>query len=155
MGAGRITRRGLFGLALAAGALAGPAVRAGERVYAGFPSGLAADGYDVVAYFREGRAAKGSEAFALEHAGATWRFASAETRDAFAADPAAYMPQFGGHCAWAVSRGYTAKGDPEAWRIVGGKLYLNYNKAIRARWERDAAGNIARGEAAWPRLAAE
>ena len=84
--------------------------------------------------------------------GAAWRFANAANRDAFAADPEAYAPQFGGYCAWAVSEGYTASTVPEAWRIVDGKLYLNYSRRIQSRWERDIPGNIARGTANWPDL---
>jgi YHS domain len=63
--------------------------------------------------------------------GATWYFASAENRDRFAADPERYVPQYGGYCAWAVAHGYTAKIDPEAWKIVDGKLYLNYSKDVQ------------------------
>ena len=68
--------------------------------------------------------------------GATWRFAWPENRDAFAADPESYAPQYGGWCAWAVAHGYTAKIDPEAWSIVDGRLYLNYSKAVQLQWAR-------------------
>lgn len=119
-----------------------------EKVYAN--GGVAVDGSDVVAYFTEGRPVSGSADFTHDWRGVTWRFASAANRDAFAADPARYAPQYGGYCAWAVSEGYTASTVPEAWKIVDGKLYLNYSRRIQRRWERDIPGRIAAGDKNWP-----
>lgn len=114
--------------------------------------GQAIKGYDPVAYFASGQPQKGSKAFAHAWNGATWLFASEAHRAAFAAEPGKYAPQFGGYCAWAVSQGYTADIDPEAWRIVDGKLYLNYSPNIQKQWEEDVAGNIAKGEKNWPEM---
>ena len=114
---------------------------------------VAIAGADPVAYFTEGAYVPGSEEFSHEWSGATWHFSSAENRDAFATDPQAYAPQYGGFCAWAVSQGYTAAVDPEAWKVVDGKLYLNYDKTIQARWEKDIPGNIAQADANWPEVA--
>lgn len=114
--------------------------------------GLAIKGYDPVAYFTDGKPVEGSADFTFDWEGAKWRFASAGHRDSFAKDPARYAPQFGGYCAWAVSQGYTADIDPEAWKIVDGKLYLNYSPKVQKKWEEDAAGNIAKAEANWPAL---
>jgi YHS domain-containing protein len=116
--------------------------------------GIAVRGTDVVAYFNEGRPRTGRAEFAHEWDGARWLFASAEHRDAFASNPARYAPAFGGFCAWAVSQGYTAPIDPAAWRIVEGRLYLNYDRNVQRRWERDIPGHIARANANWPGLAA-
>ena len=88
----------------------------------------------------------------MEYDGAVWRFASAENREAFAANPVQYAPQYGGYCAWAVSQGYTASTDPEAWRIVDGKLYLNYSRSVQQKWEQDIPGNITAGDANWPKV---
>ena len=115
-------------------------------------AGLALRGYDAVAYFREGEAAEGRAEFAHEWNGARWLFKSAENRDAFARAPETFAPQYGGYCSYAVSRGYTADGDPRAWKIVGGKLYLNYNVEVRGLWEQDAPGNIRKGDANWPQF---
>ena len=115
-------------------------------------SGVAIKGYDPVAYFLEAKPVKGADEFTHEWNGAEWRFASAANRDKFAAEPVKYAPQFGGYCAWAVSQGYTAGIDPEAWRVVEGKLYLNYDRKVQAMWEKDAAGNIAKGEKNWPEI---
>jgi hypothetical protein len=120
------------------------------QVFAEFRSKLALDGYDPVAYFKTGKPQKGNPTHGLSWNGATWHFASAENKSAFEAGPAAFAPQFGGYCAWAVSQGYTAKGDPSAWRIVDGKLYLNYNASVQKTWERDIPSNIAKGERNWP-----
>ena len=82
----------------------------------------------------------------------SWRFANAKNLEAFKAKPDAYAPQYGGYCAWAVSQGYTAKGDPKAWSIVGGKLYLNYNADVKKTWETDAPGNIVKADGNWPKV---
>lgn len=137
--------------------LAAP-VQAGERVYSSW--GKAIDGYDPVAYFTAGKPVEGDSDFTYEWMDAKWYFASAANRDAFAKDPEKYAPQYGGYCAWAVSQGYSAKTDPDAWKVVGGKLYLNYNKDIQKKWE---AGGIEKlivaGDSNWPgirkKLAAE
>ena len=136
-------------LGLAAGAAA-----ALEPVFS-TSSGGAIRGYDPVAYFTEGRPVEGKSAHRFEWMGATWSFASAENRAAFEADPEKYAPRYGGYCAWAVSRGYTASIVPEAWRIVEGALYLNYSLSVRERWAKDLPGNIARAEVNWPRLLGE
>ena len=114
--------------------------------------GLAIDGYDPVAYFTDSRPVKGTSRFTFEFEGATYRFASAANRDLFAKDPGKYIPQYGAFCAYAVSRGYTADTDPLAWKIVDGRLYLNYNAGAQKKWEEDIAGNIRKGDANWPAL---
>ena len=114
--------------------------------------GTAAKGYDVVAYFTQAEPVKGSSDYTHEWSGATWRFASAEHRALFAENPEAYAPQYGGYCAYAVSQGAKADIDPEAWRIVDGKLYLNLNKEIQATWEQDIPGYIEQADARWPAL---
>ncbi len=132
----------------AAAVLAQPAFAATPEIYA--EGGIAIDGTDPTSYFTAGEPIAGSADHSLEWRGATWRFASAESQALFEADPEAYAPQYGGYCAWAVSEGYTASTVPEAWRIVDGKLYLNFSNRIQRRWERDIPGNIARADANWP-----
>lgn len=115
-------------------------------------SGLMARGYDVVAYVTEGKPVRGAAEF--EHAwdGARWRFASAANRDAFAAAPQKYAPQYGGFCSYAVSRNYTADGDPQAWTVADGRLFLNYSLSVRELWLKERDTNIAKGDANWPAL---
>jgi len=129
-----------------------PAQAAKDPVYTARFSDLAISGYDAVAYFTEGKPVEGSDDFTVEYDGAVWRFASVENREAFASNPARYAPQYGGYCAWAVSQGYTASTDPEAWKIVDGKLYLNYNRSVQQRWEQNIPGNITAGDANWPKV---
>jgi YHS domain-containing protein len=121
-------------------------------IYRGLLEDAAVSGYDPVAYFKAGAPVEGKKAFEYTYEGATWRFASAENLNAFKADPGKYAPQYGGYCAWAVSQGYTAKGDPRNWRIVNGRLYLNYNTDIQKKWEKDIPGLIAKGDANWPKV---
>jgi hypothetical protein len=116
-------------------------------------NGNALGGYDVVAYFTENLPREGNPAFTTMHAGAKWQFVTAENRDVFIKDPEKYMPQYGGYCAWAVGHNYTANGDPEAWKIVGGKLYLNYNKSVQTKWAEDIPKFIADGDKNWQTLA--
>lgn len=142
-------------LILAAGALATPALLRGTPAFAMTPpvyaeGGMAIDGTDPVAYFTEGAPIAGNPAFTYDWGGATWRFMTGPNRDSFAANPETYAPAFGGYCAWAVAQGYTAPTAPEAWSIHKGKLYLNYSRRIRRRWERDIPGNVAKGEVNWP-----
>jgi len=114
--------------------------------------GVALEGYDAVAYFESDRPQRGSAEFSYGWRGASWWFASAAHRDAFAAHPERYAPQFGGYCAYAVSRGLTAHGDPNVWAIVGDKLYLNNNRFAKQLWDQDRPGNISAGEQNWPLL---
>ncbi|MEM7222709.1 MAG: YHS domain-containing (seleno)protein [Pseudomonadota bacterium] len=132
-----------------------PAQAAKDEVYKAFLSDKAVSGYDAVAYFTEGKPVEGSDDFTVDYNGAVWRFASEENRDAFAADPAKYAPQYGGYCAWAVSQGYTASTDPEAWRIVDGKLYLNYSRSVQQTWEQNIPGNITAADGNWPKVLEE
>jgi YHS domain-containing protein len=114
--------------------------------------GVAIEGYDPVAYFTDGKPVEGSKAHTFAWQGATWRFASAEHRALFAADPEKYAPQYGGYCAYAVGNGYTAGIDPEAWTIHDGKLYLNYDLEVQAKWLADRDALIAKADLNWPAL---
>jgi len=114
--------------------------------------GVAIKGYDAVAYFTQSQPVKGDSRFSYQWMGATWHFASAENRDAFEKTPDKYAPQFGGYCSWAVSQGHTADIDPSAWRIIEGKLYLNYNKDIQKKWSQDVQKRIEDANQNWPRL---
>lgn len=129
---------------------AGLAHAADKPVYTGFFSNLAVSGYDPVAYFTDNRPVKGDRRFSYDYQGAQWHFASAANRDRFIAEPTRYAPQYGGYCAWAVSEGDTASADPAFWKIVDGKLYLNYDAGVQKKWEKDIAGHIRKADANWP-----
>lgn len=149
------TRRVFAILTLAVTMLAGiglmqPAAAGKVWFEGGVFGSSAVRGYDVVAYFTQGKPIEGKSEFAHKWNNTTWRFASAKHRDLFAANPAKYAPQYGGFCAWAVSQGYTAPVDPAAWRIVDGKLYLNYSKSVQSQWAQDIPGHISKGNNNWP-----
>ncbi len=110
-------------------------------------------GADAVAYFSLESGAKaviGTDEFTHEWSGAIWKFASAENRDLFAADPEAYAPKYGGYCAFAVSHNFTKTIKPDLWEIVDGNLYLNYNRTAYRKWVRDKADSINRADENWP-----
>jgi YHS domain-containing protein len=110
---------------------------------------VAIKGYDTVAYFKVGKAVKGNEAFSFQWHDMTWYFSSKENRDLFATIPENYAPQYDGYCAWAMSEGRKAQTDPEVWKIVSGKLYLNCSRSAYEKWSRDIPGNIKKADNNW------
>lgn len=142
------SRRTLLALPLLALVRPAGAQTPPHRVFA--EGGIAIRGYDPVAYFTEARPVRGRPEFHHAWRGATWHFASAAHRDRFAAHPERYAPAYGGFCAWAVSEGYTAPVDPNAWRIAEGRLFLNYDRSIQRRWEADMPARITRADTNWP-----
>ena len=150
-----LTRRSLLALAAALAMPGMSLASAGKPVNTlGSPEGIAIGGYDPVAYFREGGPRKGSPDHAVMQGGATWHFVSAQNKALFAVDPERYKPAYGGFCAYGTSRGYLVKIEPEAWSIVDGRLYLNYDLGVRETWARDTPKYLARSEKNWPRLTA-
>lgn len=126
-----------------------------STVYVESTSNLAIRGADPVAYFTESAAVPGSPEYEYEWNGVIWRFSSAENMAAFQANPEAYAPEYGGYCAKAISEGNLASIDPRAWKIVNGKLYLNYSLEVQAQWEQNVSDNILRAEAFWPEVLTE
>ena len=112
--------------------------------------GVALHGFDPVAYFTEQQAVKGDPEFTASHDGATYEFASKESQAAFQAEPAKYVPQFGGFCAFGVSEGYKADIDPHAFTVSDGKLYLNYSEPTTTEFRADLNGRITKAEKNWP-----
>lgn len=135
---------------IAAAFVSAAAWAAGKPVVNTSRGDVALRGYDAVAYWTDGKPIQGSTAFEYRWNNAVWRFATAEHRDQFSKDPSRYAPQFGGYCAYAVSQGHTADGDPAVWRIVDGRLYLNYSAQVKKMWEEDVPGNIVKGQKNWP-----
>ena len=132
---------------------------AGEQYVDG--TGYAASGYDVVAYFdlpqnpvgqTQPAAVPGKASYVAEYNGAKFAFSSAENLAKFEANPAQYAPQYDGHCAYGVSKGGKVPGNPNLWRIVDNKLYLNITKNVVGFWEEDIPGNINLAENNWPSI---
>ena len=127
-----------------------------DNIYTGYFGNTALSGYDAVSYFEKGKAEKGSKKFILEHAGVNWQFSSEAHLNLFKLSPEKYMPQYGGFCAWAVAEKKTrASGDPEYWKIVDDKLYLNYDKKVQMNWLTDIDGYIKQGDINWPKMLEE
>lgn len=142
----------ILALALAglpAMAMAPAAMADDSPVYTGTFSNDALQGYDAVAYFNQGQAVEGEKKFSTRYKGVEWKFSSLENLNAFISNPEKYAPQYGGHCAWAAAQGETAKGDAKHWKIVDGKLYLNYNGDIKSKWEADQSRLISQADAKW------
>jgi YHS domain-containing protein len=121
-----------------------------ENVYA--TSSGAIEGYDPVAYFSEGKPVEGKVSITYDWMGATWHFATEEHKSVFMENPEKYAPEYGGFCAYAVSQGYKAEIDPDAWHIEGGKLYLNYNKNVHKKWMENRKELIKEADKNWKEI---
>ena len=151
----RLAVAGAFAFGITGAALAGPQYLD--------ESGFAVSGYDVVAYFDKAQApvgqaqpspTPGKASITAEWNGATFAFATEDNRARFLSDPAAFAPQYDGHCAFGVAKGGKVPGDPQLWRIVDGKLYLNLQKTVAEMWEANISGNLTASEANWPGIEA-
>ena len=114
--------------------------------------GYAVNGYDVVGYFTQGKPVEGKKTFLYQWHNAYWLFSTKQNLDSFSHSPEKYAPQFGGYCAYGVSEGHKATTEPDAWTIVDGKLYLNYNKDVQQLWKKDIPGRIIKAEENWPKV---
>ncbi len=114
--------------------------------------GVAIRGYDPVAYFTMGAAKRGKKNFSSEYGGATYRFVSPDHKTLFDMDPAKYVPAYGGYCAYGVAQGVKVKIQPDKFKIVDGKLYLNFNGSVQKTWEKDIPGYIKTADMNWPKL---
>lgn len=119
-------------------------------------NGLAIEGYDPVAYFKQNKAVKGSSGLAVVHQGVTYYFSSAENKEEFKKNPSKYEPQYGGWCAYAMGKdGSKVDVDPETFKIVDGKLFLFYNRFFNntlKSWNKDEAGLHAKADANWKKI---
>lgn len=133
---------GLFGLASAG------EINTGKR------GTVAIKGYDPVAYFTEQRAVRGELTISYNWLGAVWRFSNERHKTLFSRDPIKYAPQYGGYCADGVALGVIVMDiDPEAWRIIDGKLYLNADEAAATELE-EVEGQLEKSKQNWPKLRA-
>lgn len=115
-------------------------------------TGLALRGVDPVSYFTAGHPEEGKVEITSVYNGAVYRFASEDNKKAFDADPAKYAPQFGGFCAYGMSLGLKFDGDPELWKIVDGKLYLNLSPKVVELWNEDTHGKIVTAADHWGKV---
>lgn len=113
---------------------------------------VAVGGYDIVSYFTDGKPVKGVSNFAYYLNDTTYLFANKEHKDLFIANPEKYLPQYGGYCAFGMTQGKKFPIDPEAWKIVDGKIYFNLNQAVQKRWVEDIPGNIKSADENWVKV---
>lgn len=113
---------------------------------------LAIKGYDPVAYFTVNTPTKGNSQFTANYEGATYWFSTAEHQKMFKREPSKYAPQYGGYCAYGVSKGYKYDTDPEAFAVVDGKLYLNLNKKVQNIWSNDKEELIVDADGYWTNI---
>ncbi len=106
-------------------------------------------GHDVVAYFTQGRHALGSSQFKSVYEGVTFRFASAEHKALFDANPQKYQPEYGGYCANGIAYGIPWGGDADTWRIIDGRLFINGGPGSKAAFELDLKRNIELADRYW------
>ena len=133
--------------------LASHAVKQTGGEYNTMYAGLGAKGYDVVAYFTQGKPVQGSDKHESVYGGVTWRFANKEHREMFAANPEKYAPQYGGFCSWGAANGKLFDVDPaNGWTIVDGKLYLNFDADVNKAFTKDAVKFIPKANKNWQSL---
>lgn len=141
----------LFGLlcvaGLAAQAATPPINTLKPGLFSASPTGVAILGYDTVAYFTDNKPVPGKDSYAYSWMGATWKFSSQKNLDLFKAMPEKYAPQYGGYCAYGVTRDYLVKIDPAAFAVIDGKLYLNYDADVQKKWAADPQGYIKSADA--------
>jgi len=141
--------RALLGLIVGLWSLSALAL---DPINTGLFGNTAIKGYDAVAYHTDHKPVKGNKDYSFEWMGAKWLFASQDHLNQFKADPERYAPQYGGYCAYAVSQNSTAGIDPDAFTVIGDKLYLNYDKDIQNKWEANRDGYIRDADRLWPEV---
>ncbi|MEO6452909.1 MAG: YHS domain-containing (seleno)protein [Ginsengibacter sp.] len=115
-------------------------------------SDRAIHGYDAVEYFKQNKAVKGSAENVYSWRDAKWHFSTKENLESFKASPEKYAPQYGGYCAYGLSEGHKAPTDPNAFTIVNGKLYLNYDLNVRKNWSENKEERIFTADKNWPNV---
>ncbi len=118
-------------------------------IYTSWKNNLAVSGYDPVSFF-SGKPNQGKAKYSYDYQGAEWRFSTRGNLELFKTNPDAFLPQYGGYCAWAIAKGKLAKGSPKHWTVEDGKLYINFNARIKRRWEKDVSGFIEQADLEWP-----
>jgi YHS domain-containing protein len=116
-------------------------------------TGVAIDGMDPVSYFTEPAPLLGRGDYEFSWSGVVWHFATAANRDVFAKAPEIYSPQFGGHGAMSVARGFVSDADPSIYAVYKERLYMFYSAGNREAFLLAPAEAATKAEANWPALA--
>lgn len=142
----------LFLSVLAALAVTAGVASAEELVNVAGASHIALDGYDAVAFFTDAKPVHGSLDYTATYQGATYMFASEDHQKRFKANPARYVPQYGGFCAYGVAVGKLLPIDISTWQIRNEKLYLNLNPDALKAFNADFSGLVSKADTNWPKL---
>lgn len=110
---------------------------------------IAINGYDTVSYIIDRTAVRGNAEYQVDWAGSTWVFSNVKNRDAFAAKPGNFAPQYGGYDPVGISKGFTNPTDPELFTVIGGRLYLHYSENYKAYWNDDRGTNMILADSNW------
>ena len=119
----------------------------GKQVYQ--EDGVAVSGYDPVAYFWEHQAVTGDAKYSTVYNNVRWLFSSKANLEVFISTPEDYIPQYGGYCAYAMSKGYIVSSDPKVWSIRNKKLYLNNNQFAQKLWFQNTSDKIVAADKQW------
>lgn len=148
----RIAAAGAAGLIAPLARAAEPPVNTLKNSFFATRTDTAINGYDTVAYFTAGKPVKGLDSLSVDWMGAKWKFATQANLDLFKANPEKYAPQYGGYCAYGVAQDSLVKVEPEQFTVRNGKLYLNYDAEVQAKWKKDPDGFIRAADAKFPAL---
>ena len=115
-------------------------------------TGIGIYGWDPVSYFTEPQPLLGRSDFEYIWQNVPWHFASAANRDVFKSAPEIYAPQFGGHGAMGIARGYVSDSDPKIHFLFKQRLYLFYSAASREAFMLAPDEAAIKAEARWVEL---
>jgi YHS domain-containing protein len=146
----------LFFLILQGSLFAGIAQNTPAQKNYNIQNNIALDGYDAVSYITRQKAIKGNKQFAVNYQGINYYFASAANKDLFKNNAAAYTPQYGGWCAYAMGNSAEKVSvDPKTFKVVDGKLYLFYNRLFNntlTEWNKNEAALKKKADANWNKI---
>lgn len=115
-------------------------------------SKVAVAGCDPVVFFLDAKPVNGLPFIGTADRGATCNFASEEHKRLFTQSPDRFAPQYGGLCTFGVGLDALFPVDFDTRQVRNGKLYLNLNSGILAKFSADFEGNVAKAEKNWPGL---
>lgn len=115
-------------------------------------TGAVISGYDTVSYFTESNAVKGKPTISVTHDGGVFLFSTEQNRKLFLEQPHKYLPEYGGFCAYAAASNSLVDIDPTAFTIIDGRLYLNYSKTIKGKFDKESSRYISEADKFWPSL---
>jgi len=111
---------------------------------------IALKGFDPVAYFLDGKPRKGDPGITSRYQGVVYEFANAANKAAFDKEPAKYVPEFNGYCAFGVTEGLKIDVDPHAYAINAGKLNVFFSEEARDAYQQDLSAKSKEAHEKWP-----